>query len=146
MTTATVLLDDRLLLAHLLGVKLALPRRAALHTTTYWYYRACRAAVAGGAGQLAGPFRSLPADEQARTIQAMLELPDDIGLPDGHALVPEMAMVSHRHPRLNVLNVEAAAWARVLSARVLLSPRAARGLLPKVLTAEDVRWDTLEPT
>jgi hypothetical protein len=145
LSTNNVLIDDRLLVAYLLGIKVALPRRAELHTTAYWYYRACRAAVAGGAGQLSGPFRALPPDEQARAIQAFLQLPDHVGLPDGRRLVPEMADISRRHPQLNLLTIEAAAAARLLSARVALSPAAARGALPAVLDDEHIRWDTVEP-
>ena len=145
MPTSNALIDDRLLVAHLLGAAVALPKGAALHTTGYWYYRACRAAVAGGAGQLAGPFRALYPEEQARAIQGLLELPERIGLPDSRRLVPEMAEVSHRHPRLNLLSVEATAAARLLSARVVLSPSAAGGVLPGTLDAEGVAWLTVEP-
>jgi len=56
-----------------------------------------------------------------------------------------MAEVSHRRPRLNLLIVEATAAARRLSARVVLSPSAARGVLPETLDAEGVTWLTVEP-
>lgn len=144
MPTNSVLIDDRLLIAHLLEAKLALPKRAELYTTSYWYYRACRAAVAGSAGQLSGPFRALPAAEQARAVQGLLQLPERVGLPESRRLVPKMADVAGRHPRLNLLNVEATAAARELSARVLLSPPASRGILPAALADEDIRWDTIE--
>jgi len=144
--TNSVLIDDRLLIAHLLDVKLSLPRRVGLHTTAYWYYRACRAAVAGSAGRLSGPFRALPASEQARAVQGLLQLPERVGLPESRRLVPEMAEVAGRHPQLNLLNVEATAAARVLSARVLLSPPASRGILPTALENEDIRWDMIELT
>jgi len=141
--TNSVLIDDRLLVAYLLDVKLALPKRAELYTTAYWYYRACRAAVAGSVGQLSGPFRALPTDEEARAVQGLLQLPEHIGLPESRRLVPEMAEVARRHPPLNVLNIEAVAAARLLRARVLLSPPAARGVLPAALADEDIRWDTV---
>ena len=144
MPTNSVLIDDRLLLAYLLDAELTLPKRAELHTTAYWYYRACRAAVAGSAGQLSGPFRALPADEQARAVQGLLQLPARIGLPDSRRLVPEMAEVARRHPPLHLLNVEATAAARLLGASVLLSPPAARGILPAALTDEGIRWDIVE--
>jgi hypothetical protein len=38
------------LIACLLGEPLVLPDGGTRHTTAYWYHRACRAAVAGGAG------------------------------------------------------------------------------------------------
>jgi len=142
--TNSVLIDDRLLVAYLLDAKVHLPRRANLHTTAYWYYRACRAAVAGSAGQLSGPFRALPADEQAQAVEALLQLPAHVGLPASRELVPEMAGVARRHPRLNMLNIEATAAALLLSARVLLSPLASRGVLPTTLADEHIRWDTVE--
>ncbi|HEV8114763.1 MAG TPA: hypothetical protein VGP53_00890 [Acidimicrobiales bacterium] len=45
-----------------------------------------------------------------------------------------------RHPRLNLLNLEAAAAARALDATVWLSPDAAEGILPGVLDAERIPW------
>jgi hypothetical protein len=145
--TSSVLIDDRLLVAHLTGATPLLGRRskAQLHTTTSWYYRACRAASLGGSGQLSGPFAELDAQDQARAIAAMLQLPDEIRLPEPRALVPAMVDLSARHPRLNVMNVEAAAAALLLGARVLLSPAAAEGVLAPVLDAERVRWDVHTP-
>lgn len=34
-----------------------------LHTTIYWYYRACRADVLGAGGHLSGPFQQLERPE-----------------------------------------------------------------------------------
>jgi hypothetical protein len=111
-----VVLDDRLLVEELL---VGLDRRGAqLHTTSYWYYRACRAAVAGAGGHLSGPFRGLPVAEQRRAITSMLQLPEEIGLPRPRDVVPIMVSVADRHPRLNVLNLEAVAAARWLRAAV----------------------------
>lgn len=134
-----VLLDDRLLIEELL---VGLRRRgtAPLFTTTTWYYRACRAAVAGAGGQLSGPFARLGVDEQQRAVLGLLELRDDIGLSEARACVPMMADVARRYPRLNVLNVEAVAAAKLLGAIVWLSPPAASGLLATVLDHERVRW------
>lgn len=119
--------------------------RAPIATTTYWWYRACRAAVVGGAGKLSGPIAELDAGDQSRVIAAMLQLTDDIGLPDPRRLVPEMAAVAARHPSLNVMNVEAVAAARTMAARVVLSPPAAAGVLPAVLDAERLRWEVRAP-
>lgn len=116
-----------------------------MFTTQYWYYRAARAAVAGGSGELSGPFAALPAEDQARAIEALLALPDDVGVSDARSLVPEMVEVSRRYGRLNLLNVEAVAAARVSGARVLLSPKAARGVLPGILEAEEIRWKEAVP-
>jgi len=139
-----VVVDDRLLIEELL---VGLDRRGAqLFTTTYWYYRACRAAVAGAGGHLAGPFRSLPDREQQRAVAAMLRLPDDIGLAEPRRIVPLMAEVSTRRPMLNLMTLEAAATARVLDAPVWLSPQSAAGVLPDALDAERIRWSVVEPS
>jgi hypothetical protein len=138
-----VVLDDRLLIEELL---VGLPDAAAslsLHTTTYWYYRACRAAVAGAGGHLSGPFQELADDEQARAIISLLDLRPDIGLPDPRSAVPAMVDVAGRHPRLNLLNLEAVAVARLLSGTIWLSEAAAEGILPAVLDAEGVGWRTI---
>lgn len=134
-----VVLDDRLLIEELLvgsrrpGVQ--------LHTTAYWYYRACRAAVLGAGGHLSGPFRELEPQDQERAISAMLQLPNDIGLPDTRQLVPLMVEIAGRHPKLNLLNLEAVAAARALAATIWLSPEAANGVLSAVLDGELLAWE-----
>ena len=138
-----VVLDDRLLIEELLvgsrrpGVQ--------LHTTAYWYYRACRAAVLGAGGHLSGPFRELEPQDQERAISAMLQLPNDIGLPDTRQLVPLMVENAGRHPKLNLLNLEAVAAARALAATIWLSPEAANGVLPPVLDGELLAWEIVTP-
>ena len=114
-----------------------------MHTTTYWYYRACRAATAGAGGHLSGPFERLAADDQERAILGLLELRDDIGLPDPRSTVPLMADIARRHPWLNVLSLEAVAAALLLGADVWLSEPSADGMLPTVLAAEAVAWTTV---
>lgn len=136
-----VVLDDRLLIEELLA---GLRVDGCRHTTSYWYYRACRAAVAGAGGHLSGPFLGLDDAHQAAAIRSLLLLPDTIGLPDPRATVPVMAELSERHPRLNLVNLEAAAAGVVLDATVLLSVEASRGVLPQVLDAEDVGWSVVE--
>lgn len=137
-------LDDRLLIEELL---VGLDRRGArLHTTTYWYYRACRASVAGAGGHLSGPFRGLPIDEQRRAIASMLRLPEEIGIAPSRHVVPLMVSVAGRHPRLNLLNLEAVATAQWLRATVWLSPEGASGVLPAVLDFEELGWETVTPT
>jgi hypothetical protein len=139
-----VVLDDRLLVEELL---VGLDRRGAkLHTTSYWYYRACRAAVAGAGGHLSGPFRDLQYLEQRRAIESMLQLPEEIGLPPPRDVVPVMVNVAERHPKLNVLNLEAVATARWLRATVWLSPEGSLGMLPDILGAEDLNWETIRPS
>ncbi len=135
-----VILDDRLLIEELL---VGLPIGGKRHTTTYWYYRACRAAVTGAGGHLSGPFAQLDPDEQGKAIRSLLTLRDDIGLPDPRVTVPAMADLSDRHPRLNLLNLEAAAAATVLGGTLLLSAEGAAGILPAVLDAEDLKWTSV---
>ncbi|MGH3578320.1 MAG: hypothetical protein ACRDU0_12285 [Mycobacterium sp.] len=89
-----------------------------LHTTTYWYYRACRAAASGAGGHLSGPFTGLTRTDQEHAIATMLLLPDGIGLPDHRHVVPVMVDVATRQSRLNRLNLEAVAAAHVLRATV----------------------------
>jgi hypothetical protein len=134
-----VVLDDRLLIEELL-VGIGRPG-VQLHTTAYWYYRACRAAVLGAGGHLSGPFRELQVPEQERAIGALLQLPEVIGLPDTRRLVPQMVEIAGRQPRLNLLNLEAVAAARVLDATTWLSPEAASGVLPTVLDDELLAWE-----
>jgi len=142
-TEDPVVLDDRLLIEELL---VGLPEGGAhlmLNTTTYWYYRACRAAVVGAGGHLSGPFQELAGAEQERAILSLLALRDDIGLPDPRTTVPAMADVARRHPRLNLLNLEAVAVALLLTGTVWLSEQASEGILPPVLQAEGIAWRTI---
>jgi hypothetical protein len=141
LTPEIVVLDDRLLIEELL-VGLPAPD-VALHTTTYWYYRACRAAVLGAGGHLSGPFAQLGAEEQERGILSLLELRDDLSLPDPRLTVPAMAQLGGRHPHLNLLNLEAVAVGRVLAATLWLSPASTTGVLAGVLDAEGVAWRTV---
>ncbi|MGH9021511.1 MAG: hypothetical protein ACRDV9_00165 [Acidimicrobiia bacterium] len=136
-----VVLDDRVLIEELL---IGLRRDSAgLMTTAYWYYRAVRAAVLGAGGHLSGPFEQLDADDQPRAIASLLQLRDDIGLPDPRRTVPEMVAIAGRHPRLNLLNLEAVAVGRLLRATMWLSEETTRGILPGVLDTENVAWETI---
>lgn len=139
-TASPLLLDDRLLIEELLVGLAWGRRRPGLYTTSYWYYRACRAAVAGAGGHLSGPFEQLGEPEQERAILSLLELREDIGLPDPRATVPVMADLARRHSQLNLLNLEAVVVARHLGAAVWLSVPAASGVLPAVLESEGVEW------
>ena len=136
-----VVLDDRLLVEELL-VGIRRPD-VILHTTSYWYYRACRAAVLGAGGHLSGPFRELQTLEQERAIRSMLQLPEDIGLPNTRQLVPIMVEVAGRHPKLNLLNLEAVAAVQALDATLWLSREAADGVLPAVLDVEHLTWEVV---
>jgi len=135
-----VILEDRLLIEELLSGLPDATAAVSLYTTTYWYYRACRAAVAGAGGQLSGPFQELAADDQGLAILSLLELREDIGLADPRTTVPAIVDVAGRHPRLNLLNLEAVAVARVLTATIWLSDQGSAGVLPPVLNAEGIAW------
>jgi hypothetical protein len=139
----TVLIDDRLLIDELL-VGLGVRSRQ-LMTTTYWYYRAVRAARAAAGGQLFGPFLGLPAALQDEAVGSLLSLPEQLLVADARRVVPAMADVAVRHPRLNLLNVEVTAAALVHRAEVWLSPPSAEGVLPDVLESERIPWKVREP-
>jgi hypothetical protein len=140
-----VVLDDWLLITELLAGLPTRRRHGGLFTTAYWYYRACRAAVVGGAGRLSGPFEQFGLTERGAAIGALLRLREDIGLPDARMAVPLMAELAARHDRLNLLNLEACAAALTLGAVVWLSPESAAGVLPPVLDAEGIRWLVVRP-
>lgn len=138
-----LLLDDHALIDEILTESIsARAPNSSLLTTSYWYYRACRGAVLGAGGQLSGPFEQLAADMQKAAIATLLTLPDHIELPDPRTTVPLMVAVGGRHPKLNLLNLEAVAVGIDSGAHVLLAERAARGILPNVLEAEHVAWST----
>lgn len=109
----------------------------------YWYYRACRAAVAGAGGHLSGPFQELAVNEQRRAILSLVELREDVGLPDPRETVPAMVDIAGRHPRLNLLNLEAAAAARLLGATIWLSEPATAGTLPPYSTPKESSGEPL---
>lgn len=134
--------DDRLLIEELLA-GIPRDRSVVLQTTSYWYYRACRAAVLGAGGHLSGPFQELSADEQEQAILSLLELRGDIGLPDPRPTIPRMAQIAKRHPQLNLLNLEAVAVGQLTAAQVWLSAETANGLLPAVLDQEGVGWQVI---
>jgi hypothetical protein len=136
-----VVLDDRLLIEELLVGRL--DEQVELYTTTYWYYRACRAAVLGAGGHLSGPFAQLDEADQERAILSLLELRTDISLPEPRPTVPRMAVLASRHPRLNLLNLEAVAVGQLLAATLWLSTETTQGVLPAVLDQEQVSWQPI---
>ena len=125
---AVAVLDDRLLIEELL---VGLPHgREELHTTTYWYYRACRAAVLGAGGHLSGPFARVDADRQAAAIISLLELRDDISLPDPRSTVPEMARLASGRPLASAATPSPSEGSAVLSVFVSWSSAAPKGPVP----------------
>lgn len=79
--------------------------------TGHWYYRACRAAIAGrDGGWLNRTISRTPAAAREALRRSLLRLPSSIELVSLRDLVPTMATLSARH-RLNVLALEALAAA-----------------------------------
>ena len=73
-------------------------RRTPVFTTGYWYVRLCQA-VLGAAerrGVLSGPFAGLPAATRERAMQALLELPDAVGLLSLRDLGPRIGHLRRR--------------------------------------------------
>jgi hypothetical protein len=54
-----------------------------------------------------------------------------------------MVAIAGRHPRLNLLNLEAVAVARLHSATIWLSEEGSAGVLPPILDAERIAWRTV---
>ena len=91
-------------------------------TTGYWYVRLCQAILTGSAqpGKLSAPFRNLPEPTRSRAVDALLVLPERIGLVSLRDLGPTIGRLRSRH-QLNILGMEALAAATYLDAHVHLS-------------------------
>lgn len=115
------LVDDQLLGQILRGGAPPTPD-AEIFTTGCWYVRLCQAVLAAAepTGVLPAPFEALPPDARARAVQALLELPDTIGLLSLRELGPLIGQLRKRHT-LNILGMEALAAATRLEADVFLS-------------------------
>ncbi len=119
----TQLVDDRILSELLQGGSPPRPEEP-IYTTGCWYVRLCQAALSPGvSGTLSSSFGNLPPKLLAGALQALLELPDEIGLVSLRTLAPLMGRLRRRHRRLNLLSSEALAAALHLDADVyLLTP------------------------
>lgn len=120
-----VIIDDQLLLDALAGAAGTVVDDAIamgeVFTTGCWYYRLGRAVIAGdGRGSLARRFDALAPATRARTLSALDELPDEIGLLSLRDLVPVMQALRLRRPP-NLLNAEALAAALLLDATLMVS-------------------------
>lgn len=134
---SVALIDDQLVGQVLRG---RTPRSLAskeLYTTGYWYVRLCQAVLGadGRAGVLSRPFTELPPELREKAMNAVLELPADIGLMSLRELAPTIATLRQRH-QLNILSIEAVATATRLDAQVFLS--ASSPLLESALRQEDL--------
>lgn len=119
----TQLVDDQILSDLLRGESPPRPEEL-VYTTGCWYVRLCQAALSSTvSGALSGTFTELPPRVLPQALQALLELPDEIGLVSLRTLAPLIGQLRTRHRRLNLLSVEAVAAALYLDADVyLLTP------------------------
>jgi hypothetical protein len=117
----TLLVDDRILAAHLRGRPVLPVGDEAVYTTGYWYVRLCLAVSRRAGGTLSGPFAALPPDRRAAAVSAVLELPAEIGLLSLRQLGPRIGELAARHPPMNILTREGLAAAVELSATVVLA-------------------------
>lgn len=119
----TQIVDDRILSGLLRGESPPRPEEP-VYTTGCWYVRLCQAALSSPvSGALSGPFTEMPPRLLPGALQALLELPDEIGLMSLRTLAPLIGRLRTRHHRLNLLSVEALAAALYLDADVyLLTP------------------------
>ena len=137
------LIDDQLLSKVLRGRRPKALAGAELYTTGYWYVRLCQA-VLGAAertGVLSAPFAELPAELRERALEALIELPPQIGLASLRDLAPRIGILRQQHD-LNILGMEALAAADQLGATVMLSaasPRLQASLTAEGLTSKVLR-------
>ena len=132
------LIDDQLLGQILRG---RTPRSLAakeLYTTGYWYVRLCQAVLGANerTGVLSRPFAELAPHLRDKALQAVLDLPEGIGLLSLRQLGPAIAQLRQRH-QLNILGMEALAAASHLGAQVFLS--APSPLLESALKTESLK-------
>lgn len=136
----TVALIDDQQLGHVLrGRTPRVLRNKAVYTTGYWYVRLCQAVLGADVrtGSLSRPFADLPDDLRERAIDALLDLPPEVGLISLRDLAPTIARLRPTH-QLNTLGMEALAAATVLDAQVFLSAPSPR--LEAALDAEGRRF------
>ena len=109
-----------------------------LYTTGLWYVRLCQAVLDDDerTGVLSRPFAELSPELRASAVNAVLELPPDIGLLSLRDLAPTIATLRQRH-QLNILGIEALAAATQLRAQVFIS--APSPLLEAALAREGIK-------
>ncbi len=132
------LIDDQLLSQVLRGRRLRPFASKDIYTTGYWYVRLCQAALRTDerTGILSAPFADLAPRLVDRARNALLDLPDRIGLLSLRDLGPTIAGLRAKH-QLNILAIEALAAATALDAEVYLS--ASSPLLEQALAIEGLR-------
>lgn len=117
MTAATVV-DDRLVLDHVLGRPV--PTSLPLMTTFTWWWRLGTALRRMGGGRLSGPAAALPEEERRLLVEVVDRLPRQVDIPDPRELVGLAADLHHRFS-LQLLAAEAAAMALVTGAEILVA-------------------------
>ena len=120
----TVLVDDHLLLAVLLGREpTALrPSDARIATTGLWYHRLCRAVIDSTVvGSMSRRLSGLAPAAASAAIASVVRLPADIEVVSLRTLGWPMAEVLSGGLRLNLLSLEAIAAARVIGAEICLA-------------------------
>ncbi len=117
MTAATVL-DDRLVLDHVLGHPV--PTSRPLMTTYTWWWRLGTALRRMGSGRLSRPAAALPEDEQRLLVEVVDRLPRLVEIPDPRDLYG-IAADLHALYSLQLLAAEAAAAALMNGAEILVA-------------------------
>ena len=121
----TTLLDDRALSEVLQGKRTV---KGDVFTTGLWYVRLCQAVIGGNrltTGSLSAPIAALPEPAQRAAVEALIALPQSIGMLSLRDLAPTIARLRDRH-QLNLLSIEALAAAQALNAQVLLTTKSPR--------------------
>ena len=132
--------DDALLLAILAGSTsasvarfVAAASQGEVFTTGSWYWRLSRALAHPGTGALSRALAALADNERRRTLDALEELPEEIGLLSLRRLIPVMAVVPGN---VNLLTAEAVAAATVLGATIAVTTQS--GMLDRAAVAAGV--------
>lgn len=119
----TALLDDHLLRDWMARRDDALESAVAdeiVATTNLWYARLCKTAARARGGAV---LRGWADQERRHLIEGLVALPDDIEIVPLQDLAWDMGDLLAEHSGLSTLGAEAAASARYLGARVLVSDR-----------------------
>lgn len=135
----TVALIDDQLLGHVLRGRPPRPlAKRKLYTTGYWYVRLCQAVLRANerTGVLSRPFAELTPDLRDKALNAVLDLPENVGMVSLRQLGPTIAQLRQHH-QLNILGAEALAAASLLRADVFLSGPSP--MLEEALKSEDLK-------
>lgn len=124
MSGGRIVVDDHLLLRILLDEEPAelRPGGAEVLTTGLWYHRLCRSVgVRAVTGVLSKALGGSVPSVAAATIEAVINLPESIGLVPLRELAGPMARLVDEGVRLNLMSLEALAAAEHLGAELCLA-------------------------